>query len=508
MKNGVLNLWHSLKLNATKIRKLRVLKEARTVIMFWYVFLMVFFVAIAVPTIKQRLFARVDARVRDYLSDEVEDFQEVLLEELLESTTAPNLRLKPNYPPTSKISDIFAEYLEKRVTEDDNFLITIVDGEFYESSPRGLPKPIQPDSQLMGYWQNLSEESEGEIKVSDPNIGSILYQALPIKTSEVTLGVFVVAHATAGERKEAIEALDVIIEVKILILIFALFLAWFAAGRILAPLNLLNKTAKLINESDLSQRIPVRGEGEIAELGKTFNDMMDRLESAFATQRNFINDASHELRTPITIIRGHLELMGDDPQEKADTVHLVLDELDRMNRLVDDLVLLAKAERPDFLQLETVDVGLLTEELFTKARTLADRQWSLDNIAKGKIVVDRQRLTQAMMNLAQNATQHTVAENLIAIGSTLNKDRVEFWVRDTGEGIAKNDQKRIFERFARATNARRRSEGAGLGLSIVKAIAEAHGGYIRLESNLGIGSTFIIVLPIESGRNLVLDRAV
>ncbi|BAU66219.1 histidine kinase [Stanieria sp. NIES-3757] len=506
MKNAVFNLWHNLQLNATKIKKPRFLKEARTVIMLWYVFLMIFFVAIAIPTIKQRLFAKVDARVRDYLSEEVKNFQAVLLEELLESTITANSALKSTK--TSKISEIFDKFLENRITEDDNFLITIVDGKFYKSSPRGLPELVQPGSQLMEYWQTITEESEGEIKVSDPDIGSILYKALPIKTREETLGVFVVVHATAGERKEALEALDVVVEVKILILLFALLLAWFAAGRILAPLNLLTKTAKSINESDLSQRIPVYGEGEIAELGKTFNDMMDRLESSFATQRNFINDAGHELRTPITIIRGHLELMGEDPQEQAETVSLVLDELDRMNRLVEDLMVLAKAERPDFLQLEMVDVALLTEEIFTKARTLADRNWTLDQIAKVKILADRQRLTQAMMNLAQNATQHTIPDNFIAIGSTLKEDRVEFWVRDTGEGIAESDQKLIFERFARVANARRRSEGAGLGLSIVKAIAEAHGGFVRLQSRLGIGSTFILVLPLESERNLISDQSV
>jgi signal transduction histidine kinase len=317
-----------------------------------------------------------------------------------------------------------------------------------------------------------------------------------VKTRQETLGVFVVAHATAGERKEALEALNVIVEVKLLILSLALFVAWLAAGRILAPLNLLTKTVKSIDESDLSQRIPIKGSDEISELGSTFNEMMDRLETSFATQRNFLNDAGHELRTPITIIRGHLEVMGDEPHEKAETVNLVMDELDRMNRLVDDLVLLAKAERPDFLQLETVDIGILTEEIFSKARTLAQRTWTLDNIGRGKILVDRQRLTQAMINLAQNATQYTTADSLIAIGSNLTKERAELWVRDTGEGIAENEQARVFERFARASNTRRRSEGAGLGLSIVKAIAEAHDGYVRLQSHLGIGSTFIIVLPL------------
>jgi signal transduction histidine kinase len=457
---------------------------------------MVFFVAVAVPTIRQRLFNRINARVQGYLTEEVDEFQAVLLEELLESTLSPNDSLNSKSAKTNKLANIFSDFIEKQVTEDDNYLIAIVDGEFYKASSRALPEIIQPNSELMNYWKTLEEERQGERVVSDPEIGSILYEALPIKTRQETLGVLVVAHATAGERKEALEALNVIVEVKLLILSLALFVAWLAAGRILAPLNLLTKTVKSIDESDLSQRIPIKGSDEISELGSTFNEMMDRLETSFATQRNFLNDAGHELRTPITIIRGHLEVMGDEPHEKAETVNLVMDELDRMNRLVDDLVLLAKAERPDFLQLETVDIGILTEEIFSKARTLAQRTWTLDNIGRGKILVDRQRLTQAMINLAQNATQYTTADSLIAIGSNLTKERAELWVRDTGEGIAENEQNRVFERFARASNTRRRSEGAGLGLSIVKAISEAHGGYVRLQSHLGIGSTFIIVLPL------------
>lgn len=116
---------------------------------------------------------------------------------------------------------------------------------------------------------------------------------------------------------------------------------------------------------------------------------------------------------------------------------------------------------------------------------------------------DRQRLTQAIINLAQNATQHTTEENIIAIGSAIENNQVQFWIRDTGEGIAESDQKRIFERFARVTSSRRRSEGAGLGLAIVKAIAEAHGGFVRLDSHLGIGAKFTIVVPLDSKQKLV-----
>ncbi|MEL7523181.1 MAG: ATP-binding protein, partial [Cyanobacteria bacterium J06553_1] len=115
----------------------------------------------------------------------------------------------------------------------------------------------------------------------------------------------------------------------------------------------------------------------------------------------------------------------------------------------------------------------------------------------GKMTGDRQRITQAIMNLANNAVQHTVVDSLIAFGARLEDNRVEFWLRDTGNGIAASEQERIFDRFARVKNSRRRSEGSGLGLAIVKAVVEAHGGAINLQSKLGIGSTFTLVFPLE-----------
>jgi signal transduction histidine kinase len=272
-------------------------------------------------------------------------------------------------------------------------------------------------------------------------------------------------------------------------------LAWVAAGRVLAPLRLLIRTARSVSESDLSQRILVKERGEIAELAITFNEMMDRLQASFDSQRNFINDAGHELRTPLTIVRGHLELMGDDPEEQRETLELVMDELNRMSRLVHDITLLAKAERPDFLQVEKVDIAAFTEELFAKAKALADREWRLDAKGTGTLVIDRQRITEAMMNLAQNATQHTQPGDMIALGSTLKRHQVQFWVRDTGEGVSVADQQRIFERFTRAGKSRSRSEGAGLGLSIVQAIVEAHHGSIKLSSQIGNGATFTLILP-------------
>jgi signal transduction histidine kinase len=224
--------------------------------------------------------------------------------------------------------------------------------------------------------------------------------------------------------------------------------------------------------------------------------MLDRLEEAFASQKSFISDAGHELRTPITIIRGHLDVMGDDPEERRETLDLVRDELDRMSRLVNDLLLLAKATRPDFLQPETVDLDDLTRELFAKASALAQRDWRLSAVGTGRIVADRQRVTQAVMNLSQNAVTHTMAGDAVELGSELRNGRVRLWVKDTGPGVPDHEHARIFERFVRLDRAPA-GEGAGLGLAITLAVAEAHGGRVELDSHPGVGARFTVIIPTE-----------
>jgi signal transduction histidine kinase len=273
-------------------------------------------------------------------------------------------------------------------------------------------------------------------------------------------------------------------------------LAWRVAEGVLRPVRDVSRTAQSISEGDLTRRIRVTGHDEIAALATTFNEMLDRLEAAFATQRRFVDDAGHELRTPITVIRGHLELLEDDPEERRKTLDLVMDELDRMQRIVEDLIVLAKAERPDFLNLDTVDLATLTEEVHAKAAAIAARDWRLDGVGRGVVVADRQRLTQAMMQLAQNAAQHTGEGDTISLGSSVRNGEARVWVRDTGPGVPPEQRDRIFRRFARGGGTRP-SEGAGIGLAIVKAIAEAHHGRVELDSAPSEGATFAVVIPTD-----------
>jgi two-component system, OmpR family, sensor kinase len=221
-----------------------------------------------------------------------------------------------------------------------------------------------------------------------------------------------------------------------------------------------------------------------------------------STQRAFVEDVSDALRDPLTICRGHLELLGGDLEDQQRTIGLVLDELDRMGKMVDQLQILAEADRPDFVQRESTDLELFAHDLLAKASALASRRWALDHTAEGTLAADPHRLAEAVMNLAHNAVQHTRPDQTVALGVSLSENEARIWVRDTGVGIAMSDQARIFGRFIRGKDAHRRYRATGLGLAVVKSIAEAHGGRLEVESRAGEGSTFTLVLPRDPSQVL------
>jgi signal transduction histidine kinase len=380
------------------------------------------------------------------------------------------------------------------VPGEGEVIVMILEGRLFATISGGRGGGGLPAPEAVERWGSLRVTEGGELETAT---GTMRYLAVPVNRRDGRpQGVFVVAASLSAERDEVVDAVRLAAIVLLSVLLIASALAWVLAGRVLAPLRTLTETTRAISESDLSRRIEVSGHDEIAELGRTFNEMLERIEHAFASQRAFVSDASHELRTPITIVRGHLELLGDDPQERHETVTLVTDELDRMSRFVDDLLLLAKAEREDFLRIGPVELGALTDELLEKAQALGPRRWQLESRGEARLLADRQRLTQAIMGLAQNAVQHTADDDPVWIGSSVDGMEAGLWVRDGGPGIPRRDQARIFERFARASGSRRRSEGAGLGLAIVRAIAEAHGGRVELTSRPGAGATFTVMIPL------------
>jgi signal transduction histidine kinase len=466
---------------ATTSRWRTLMGSARLRILGWYVVLLVAATVASVLVLRHVLVRDLDEEVQSSLVQEAEELRAL----------AGGRDPETGEPFGEDVAAIFDTFLHRNIPNEGEALFTFVDGRFYRAS-EPVPHRLQRDRDLVREWTELRSTRRDAL---DTPAGRARYIAVPLRFGDETRGVFVVANFVAGERAEVDHAIRVATAVSVSVLVLASVGAWLVAGRVLAPVRVLTKTARSITETDFTQRIPVRGSDEIAELTTTFNGMLERLEAAFATQRAFVDDAAHELRTPITIIRGHLELMGDDPEERRETLALVQDELGRMTRMVDDLVLLAKSERPGFLEPERVDVAAFTRELHGKVFTLAGRDWRLERAAPVTVMADRQRLTQALTNLAANAAQHTDEGDTIAVGSESTRDEVRIWVRDTGAGIDPAEQERIFERFARATNGRRRSDGAGLGLAIVRAIATAHGGRVELHSRVGAGATFTVVIP-------------
>jgi two-component system, OmpR family, sensor kinase len=391
------------------------------------------------------------------------------------------------------VAAIFDTFLRRNVPDSGEVFLALVDGAPYRITPG--PLRLDRDPVLVERWATLDVGERGEFS---PSAGPVQFLAVPLRSEGTTRGVFVIANFTRGERDRIDDALKVEAAVSVVVLLAVTLIAWFVAGRLLRPVRELTTTARAISESDLTARIPVEGHDEISRLARTFNDMLDRLETAFVAQRAFVDDAGHELRTPITIIRGHLDLMGDDPTDRQETLALVFDELDRMARIVNDLLLLAKAEQPDFVRTEPVEVADLTTELLVKARSLDDRRrWVLDACAEGIVELDPQRVTQAVLNLARNAVEHTPDGAEIGVGSAFEDRAVRIWVRDTGSGVAPEDREQIFERFSRGGD-RRRSDGAGLGLAIVRSVAVAHGGQVHLDSTPGAGATFSVTLPASS----------
>jgi len=165
-----------------------------------------------------------------------------------------------------------------------------------------------------------------------------------------------------------------------------------------------------------------------------------------------------------------------------------------MSRLVDDLVVLAKADRPEFVHHEVLDLGEFTDTAFSRARALGDREWSLGSRGEGRFEGDGQRLTQAWMQLVANAVKFSEPGSPVAIGSSFGGDGVRLWVKDAGRGIPPDEHERVIERFHRLNP---EVEGAGLGLPIVAAITSAHEGHLELESAPGVGSLFTMVLPVR-----------
>jgi signal transduction histidine kinase len=450
-----------------------------------YLVLLVVTGAVAVLGIRQVLLVRLDGRTQAALSQEVAEVRTLV-------AVGDDPLTGQRFDSLERAFDVF---MDRNIPSPEEAFVTILDGGLHRDRLRSFPGRELPRDAL-ATWSSFSlsdgpEEMAGTFSTSR---GEAHYEAVRF-VLDGERGAFAVAILPRAERRNVQELQTYGAGVMVAVVLAAAVCAWFLAGRVLAPMRELTTTARSISESDRTGRIRVTGPSEAAEMATTFNAMLDRLDDAYQTQLDFVRAAGHELRTPLTVASGHLELLGDDVDERRVVMPIVLDELARMGRLVDDLQSLVEAEGPDFLQPETVDADALAHELVTKASALGDRAWALDHASSGTFVADKHRLTEAVLNLAHNAVFHTDTGDPIGIGVELTGADVRIWVRDAGIGVATNEAGRIFDRFTRGRGAAKRYRGAGLGLTIVQSIADVHGGRVVLGSEPGHGARFTMVIP-------------
>lgn len=396
------------------------------------------------------------------------------------------------------VRSLLRSALTDQVPMEDQVLLGMVDGVPAYVTRADRPFPLEHEAALIATIAALPPDDPTRIRqATTASAGPVRYAAVQLRvTGQQQRGVFVVATSLRPAYRQLAQASRRYAALSAGALALIGVGGWLVAERLLRPLRLLRGAADRISHTDLTARIPVTGRDDVTELTMTVNRMLDRLESAFDTQQQFLDDAGHELRTPLTIVRGHLDVLDvSDPAEVAATREIVTDELDRMARLVDDLVLLAQSRRPDFVRFAAVDLDRLLREALDKAQALADRRWVLDATPSIVVAADAQRLTQALLQLADNAVKHTGPPDVIAFGGAEASGEVHLWVRDSGPGVPEDDVERIFQRFQRA-RVSRGTEGSGLGLSIVAGIAAAHGGRATL-ARAGPGARFSLVLPLR-----------
>jgi two-component system OmpR family sensor kinase len=279
-----------------------------------------------------------------------------------------------------------------------------------------------------------------------------------------------------------------------LALVLALIASYLAGASVSLPLRRMARVAAQVDDGDLHPRMDTArlAGGELRVLAESFNRMLDRLAEAFAAQRDFIADASHELRTPLTVIGGQLEVLAAQehpaPEEVRRVERLVSAEIARTSRLVDDMLLLARSERRDFLQYRELDLEPFVAELWLSACIGSERRFELGPVPDATLTADPDRLAQALRNLIRNAIEHTRGpDGLVRLEVTARPGQiVRFVVLDDGPGIEHDELEQVFERFHRTDDDRsRKTGGAGLGLAIVRAIARAHGGDARAVDGSG-----------------------
>jgi two-component system OmpR family sensor kinase len=382
----------------------------------------------------------------------------------------------------------------------------LLDTVHVESTGLGL-SPIDP----IGLRAALENKEESFREVTSEGF-HYQVKTKPLYTNDETtyIGVLQVGTSLHGVDKFLYDLQQALIFTGLSAMGIAAVVSYMTTRQALSPLATVTRTASEITRADdLSRRIPEFGGGhdEVGRLIKAFNQTLERLEELFLSQRRFVADVGHELRTPLTVIKGNADLMRRLGQMDDQSLNSIEKEIDRLTRLVGDLLLIAKAEAGKLpLDRRIVELDTIMLEVCEEAAVLADgkKEIQIGEIDQVLVCGDKDRLKQVALNLVSNAVIYTQEGGLVELRLGKRVNSAYLVVQDNGPGIPEEDLNRIFERFYRGEKSRARphpedGKGFGLGLSIAYWIIYNHGGTIDVESQEGKGTTFTVWLPLADG---------
>jgi heavy metal sensor kinase len=396
--------------------------------------------------------------------------------------------------------DVSKEVLEPATLEgqpEPGVYVQVLDHRGEVIATSGTLLPVDPGQVAAGL---ADRETVLELPLTDGDRIRLL--GLPVLIEARVVGVVQVGQTTQMLDQTLRNVERLLLVGSVVTLVLAVLVGWFLAGRALRPLERITQTAQRIADTrDFSQRMSPAGTGsEVGALARVFNEMIERIETAFSQQRRFLADTSHELRNPLTVIRGNLGLLRQDVDADNRVIAALEAEAEaaRMSRLVDSLLLLARADAGQEVQHSPVRLDELVDQVVTRARTVADgRQLRLAGRAPATVRGDYDRLTQVLWNLVENALRYTPRGKAIELSLERVEREAVLAVADEGVGIAPEHLPHVFERFYRVDKARsRQSGGSGLGLAIVDYLVGAHGGTIDVTSVPERGTRFTIRLPL------------
>ena len=381
-------------------------------------------------------------------------------------------------------------YISRTIPDPNETMFVISEGSVFARTTDSPPVRLDLDQQFLQSLSSFQTVTYGDWPT---DVGNARYLFVPVISGESN-GALVAVIFSDIEAAPIVDLLLRFLVIALSSMVAIIGVGYWAAGVVVRPIERLTKFAQRIGEESLQDRLPITGDSrELDELAAEFNHMLERLEEAFRSQREFIDVAGHELRTPLTIIRGHFDLAKRNPGDSSASMDIIEDELHRMSRLVQDLQTLTRSSSPEFIVRENLNLANLTRDLKSKAKTLSKRRIVV-NGATGTWSLDQQRISQAVLQLLENALKYSGVRAKIILSFQPTDSNLEISVEDSGPGVPVDIRERIFDPFVRGKG-QQNIDGAGIGLSLVRAIAQAHGGRATLmESELG-GSKFILSIP-------------